>query len=124
MPPPVPPQGNFLTTIGDIGITNDTIVTPVGSAPLRASQWMVSDMTRTESKIPTWAIVCAIVFALACLLGLLFLLAKEQQTTGFVGVSVRSEDLSHQTSVPVSSPEQVVYVRQQVSYAQSLAARP
>ncbi len=122
--PPVPPAGTFLTTIGDIGITNDSVVTPNGSAPLRGSQWLATDMTRTESKIPTWAIVCAIVFAIFCLLGLLFLLAKEQRTTGYVGVSVRSGDLLHQTQVPVWSPEQVAYVRQQVAYAQSLAARP
>lgn len=32
----------------------------------------------------------AIIFALACLLGLLFLLVKEDVTTGYVQVSVRS----------------------------------
>jgi len=118
-----PPQSPYLVTIGDIGVTADQVVTPNGSAPLRGSQWIATDMTRTESKIPSWAIILAIVFAIFCLIGLLFLLVKEQQTTGYVDVSVRSDNLYHQTQVPISSPEAVAHVRQQVAYVQSLAAR-
>jgi hypothetical protein len=131
-PPAVPqPAGDLqspdatdpiVLTIGDIGVTRNWVVTPNGTARLGGSQWIARDMTRTESKIPTWAIVLAVVFALVCLLGLLFLLAKEKYTTGYVEVSVQAGNLSHATQIPVSSQYQVAQIRQQVSQAQTLAA--
>ena len=69
-----------------------------------------------------WAIVLAVVFALVCLLGLLFLLVKEKYTTGYVEVSVQAGNLVHATQIPVSSQYQVAQIRQQVSQAQTLAA--
>jgi len=118
-----PKAGPYLLTIGDIGVTSDTIVTPNGTAPLAGSQWIATDMTRTESKIPTWAIVMAIVFAIFCLLGLFFLLVKERVTTGYVDVGVRSGDLYHRTQIPVSNEYQVSQTRALVAQAQSLAAQ-
>jgi hypothetical protein len=112
----------IVLTIGDIGVTRNWVVTPNGTARLGGSQWIARDMTRTESKIPTWAIVLAVVFALVCLLGLLFLLAKEKYTTGYVEVSVQAGNLFHATQIPVSSQYQVAQIRQQVSQAQTLAA--
>jgi hypothetical protein len=109
-------------TIGDIGVTRNWVVTPNGTARIGGSQWIVRDTTRTESKIPTWAIVLAVVFALVCLLGLLFLLVKERYTTGSVEVSVQAGSLSHATQIPVSNQLQVAQIRQQVSQAQTLAA--
>ena len=112
----------IVLTIGDIGVTRNWVVTPNGTARLGGSQWIARDMTRTESKIPTWAIVLAVVFALVCLLGLLFLLAKEKHTTGYFEVSVQAGNLLHATQIPVSSQYQVAQIRQQVSQAQTLAA--
>lgn len=112
----------IVLTIGDIGVTRNWVVTPNGTARLDGSQWIARDMTRTESKIPTWAIVLAVVFALVCLLGLLFLLAKEKYTTGYFEVSVQAGNLFHATQIPVSSQYQVAQIRQQVSQAQTLAA--
>jgi hypothetical protein len=80
------------------------------------------DMSRTESRIPGWAVVMAIIFAILCLIGLLFLLVKETTTTGYVDVSVRSGDLYHRTQIPVWSQESVAQVRQLVGQAQTLAA--
>lgn len=113
----------FLLTIGDIGVTSEWVVTPNGNAPVGGSQWILTDMTRTESKIPTWAIICAILFSLACLTGLFFLLVKEQQTTGYVEVMVRSGSLYHKTQVPISYQEQIQQVRALVSQAQTIAAQ-
>jgi uncharacterized membrane protein YeiB len=112
----------IVLTIGDIGVTRNWVVTPNGTARVGGSQWIARDMTRTESKIPTWAIVLAVVFALVCLLGLLFLLAKEKHTTGYVEVSVQAGNLVHATQIPVSSQYQVAQIRQHVSQAQTLAA--
>jgi hypothetical protein len=104
-------------------VTPDWIVTPNGNAPMGGSQWIVTDMTRTESRIPAWAIICAIIFALACLLGLFFLLVKEYETSGYVEVSVRSGNLYHKTQIPISYPAQVQQIRALVSQAQAIAAQ-
>jgi hypothetical protein len=113
----------YLLTIGDIGITSDSVITPNGQGALANSQWIVTDMSTTESKMPAYAIVLAIIFFLACLLGLLFLLIKETKTTGYVEVSVRTGDMYHKTQIPVSNPQQIAQIRQMVSQAQALAAQ-
>jgi hypothetical protein len=118
-PPPVQP---YVLTIGDAGLTPTHVVTPNGTAPLRGSQWIVRDMTVTSSTTPTYAVVLAVFFALACLLGLLFLLIKEQKTSGYVEVSVTSGPLYHVTQLPVSNPYQVMAIRQLVAQAQAMAA--
>ncbi|MFH8586071.1 hypothetical protein ACH4GP_16920 [Streptomyces celluloflavus] len=117
-----PPGGAGMTlSLGDIAVTGDTIMTPAGPMPLRGAVWTATDMSRTEERIPTHAVVLAIVFFLFCLLGLLFLLMKERTTTGFVQVAVHSGGRHHSTMIPVQSPEQVMYVFNQVNYARSLS---
>jgi hypothetical protein len=113
----------LLLTIGDIGVSRHWVVTPNGSTRLSGTTWIVQDQSRTESRIPSYAIVLAIVFAIACLLGLLFLLIKEQQTTGYVSVTVQSDSLFHVAQVPVSSPDDVARIRGDVNQAQSLAVQ-
>ena len=76
----------------------------------------------TRETIPTWAIVCAVVFFVFCFLGLLFLLAKERHTEGFVQVVVQGPHLLHTVQLPVWSQEQVWDYNQRVNYARSLAA--
>lgn len=126
---PVPPVATnvvtpgFVLTIGDIGITHDTVVTPNGNAPLAGSQWLLIDRTTVQSKIPTWAIVMAIIFSLCALLGLLFLLVKESVITGYAEVSVRSENLVHMTQLPVYRPRDIDLYRRLVAQAQTLAAQ-
>src|SRR5689334_8949065 len=50
-----------ILTIGEIQVTSSTVRTPVGELPLRGSQWHISDAWTTEQRIPTWAIVLAVV---------------------------------------------------------------
>jgi hypothetical protein len=118
---PAPATQPFLVTIGDIGVTQDAVVTPNGSGPVAGSQWIVTDRTVTTQAIPTWAIVMAVLFALACLLGLLFLLVKETRISGYVEVTVRTGDVMHMTQLPVHSADDVARYRHMVSYAQGLA---
>jgi hypothetical protein len=118
-----PPSAQpFLMTIGDIGITADRVITPNGSGPLAGSQWICTDMSRTESKMPALAVVLAIVFAIFCLLGLLFLLMKETKTSGYVEVSVRTGNIYHKVQIPINNVGHVAQVREQVNKAQVLAA--
>ncbi|TSB32535.1 hypothetical protein [Streptomyces benahoarensis] len=119
---PGQPQGAGVAfSIGDIAISGDTIMTPSGPMPLKGAIWTATDMSRTEEKIPTHAIVLGIVFFFFCLLGLLFLLMKERVTTGFVQVTVASGGRHHATMVPVQSRDQVMYVLNQVNHARSLS---
>lgn len=121
--PSAPLPESFVLVIGDIGVSPHWVVTPNGSAPLRSVQWIVRDMSRTEERIPAYAIVLAIIFFLACLLGLLFLLIKERRIVGYVEVAVRGEGLYHVVQIPATGPGTLPWVNAQVHQARSLAAR-
>ncbi|WP_051450891.1 hypothetical protein [Actinospica robiniae] len=111
-----------MVTIGDIACTNTTVITPSGQAPIGGVVWSFTDMSRTTRSIPTWAIVCTVIFFLFCLLGLLFLLAKEDRTDGSVQVVVQGRGFLHQVQLPVSSIMQVQDYAARVNYARSLSA--
>lgn len=114
----------YLYQVGDIGVTADTIVTYRGTAPLAGSTWLAIDQSRVEEKIPVWAIVMAVIFASLCLIGLLFLLVKEQQISGHVEVRVQSGEFWHVTHVPVIDAGHVPWIMHQVSLIQGQAQRP
>jgi hypothetical protein len=114
--------GPVMVTIGDIVCTNTTVITPSGQAPIGGVVWSYTDMSRTNRGIPTWAIVCAVVFFFFCLLGLLFLLAKEERTEGSVQVVVQGPGFLHQAQLPVYSLMQVQDYAARVNYARSLTA--
>jgi hypothetical protein len=113
-----------MVTIGDIICTSTEVITPSGRAPLTTATWSFTDMSRTTRSIPVWAIVCAVVFFLFCLLGLLFLLAREDRTDGWVQVTVQAPGLLHVTQIPVSTPMAVSDINARVNYARSLAFGP
>ena len=110
-----------MLSFGDITVMSDSIVTPSGTMPLKGAVWTATDMSRTEEKIPTVAIVLAIIFALFCLIGLLFLLMKEKRTTGFIQVTVTSGGRHHSTMIPAMSPETSQMVMAQVNTARSMS---
>ncbi|MET9649291.1 hypothetical protein ABZZ44_03260 [Streptomyces sp. NPDC006460] len=125
---PVPPQhapmghgGGAQLSLGDITVVGDQIITPAGSMPLKGAVWNAMDMSRTEEKIPTVAIVLAIIFALLCLVGLLFLLMKEKKTTGFIQVTVTSGGRHHATMIPATGPDTIHWVMGQLNFARSLS---
>ena len=112
----------ILTSIGDIAFSTHWLVTPVGTKPLRGTQILVTDFSRTERKTPGWAIVLAIVLAFFALLGLLFLLVKENVTVGSVQVTVHNDGLAHATQLFVRSPYEVAEIQQRANYARQLIA--
>ena len=117
-PAAVPEQA--LVVIGDITISKSWLVTPVGSRPLVGTQIFVTDFSRTETKIPTWAIVLAIIGAFFFLLGLFFLLARETVTTGSLQVSVQKDDLAYATQIPAANASVAQDVHARVNYARQL----
>jgi hypothetical protein len=115
------PAGQVLVTIGDISVEQYRIVTPAGVMPTRGTNWSAMDMSRTEERIPGYAIALAIILAIfTCLIGLLFLLIKERRTTGFVQVTVQNGGRTHNTHVSVNSPAQVADTLARVNFARTL----
>ncbi|GAA4908388.1 hypothetical protein [Streptomonospora salina] len=118
-----------LTTVGDIAITRTSVVTPAGRLPIKGSTWTVTDMTHTTQGVSQTGIVLTVVslviFIWFCgvgVLGLLFLLMKEEKTTGNIQVTVQGDGVYHSTMVPAQGPQTLVQVTQTVNYARSLAA--
>ncbi|MFD0269893.1 hypothetical protein ACFVGY_25525 [Streptomyces sp. NPDC127106] len=121
-PAPVPPMGGGGgLTLGDITIAGDQIITPSGTMPLKGAMWNATDFSRTETKIPSHAIVLAIIFFIFCLLGLLFLLMKEKTTTGYIQVTVTSGGRHHATMIPAIDASTFQWVMGQVNYARSMS---
>lgn len=110
-----------LFTIGDLGVTEHWILAPSGSVPIAGSTWIATPVVTTSKDIPSWAIVCAILFFLVCLLGLLFLLVKEEKTSGYYDIQVHGVGLQHSVRLPVSSMAQVAQYDQAVNHARQLA---
>jgi hypothetical protein len=113
--------GPTLVQIGDIVCTQTEVITPSGRCPINKVVWTFTDMSQTTTEIPSWAIVLAIVFFFFCLLGLLFLLVKENRTTGWVQITVQGDRFLHQVQLPVSSSNQVAEYNARVGYARSLS---
>lgn len=114
--------GPQLLTIGDISVSQHTVVTPGGRFPLQGSVWTVTDMSRTDRSTPAWAIIVGVLtFWWTCLLGLLFLLVKENRTSGHIQVTVQREGRFHAATIPATSPADAHRVHQQVNYVRSLS---
>jgi hypothetical protein len=111
-----------LVTIGDIACTQTQVITPMGRGSLRGTTWIATRQTTISEKIPTYAIVLAVIFALACLLGLLFLLIKERTLQGFVQVSVQGPGVYYATQVPVGTDAEVNDIESRVNYVRSLVS--
>ncbi len=129
-PPPAPPvsatlpvsalaAGQILVELGDVAVTQASIITPNGAYPLAGSIWIVTDNTVETESVSTVGIILAIVFFLACLLGLLFLLMKHKKLTGSVQVMVQGHGYYHATQLPPGSGP---VVQQKVAYIRNLVA--
>ena len=116
-------QAPALLTLGALQVTDSHIFTPLGALPLTDSNVTFVDQTRDATKIPTWAIVLTIVTVWFFLLGLLFLLAKETRTAGYVSITVQHRDgRSYTEHVAVSSAYHRDQVIAQAKWMQQAAA--
>jgi hypothetical protein len=112
-----------IAQIGEVQVTSTTVRTPAGQFPLRGSQWSVTDQWMADQKIPTWAVVLAILLFF-CIgpFSLLFLLAKESVNRGVVQVQVGNGPYLYVARLPADSQQYVQYIYQQVNYVRSLAS--
>lgn len=120
-PQPAPVTDTPLGTIGEIAFSQTTVMTPIGRFPIKGTVWTVNDMSRTEQSIPVWAIIVAILFIWTCLLSLLFLLVKEQKTTGHIQVTVQGHNQHYSTNIMANHSNTAYQVHQQVNYARNFA---
>jgi hypothetical protein len=113
-----------LFTVGDITVTQNSVIVPHGRYSLRGTVWSVQNQTYMIQSTPQWAIIVAIIgFFFVCLFSLFFLLAKESKVHGFITVTVQGQDgLRHSTQIPVYNPMTAAWVQGQISQAQALAA--
>ncbi len=114
----------IVAQVGEIGVSRGWVYLPQGRFAVRGTTWTMSDQIVESTTIPAYAIVLAVIFAVACLLGLLFLLVKERTVQGVVQVSVEGDGFYHATQVPVSSWAAITDTHSRVEYARSLAAAP
>jgi hypothetical protein len=117
---PSPAYDTPILSIGDITVTRTSVIVPTGRYPLRDTNWSVHDAVVVTQAIPAYAIVLAVVFAVFCLIGLLFLLIKEPRFSGLVSVTVIGKDLYHTTQLPAGHGISA-YVASQVNQARMLA---
>lgn len=121
LPPVTQPAEPTLVTIGDIIVSQNWVTTPTGVRRRAEVSWSVTPMYQSTQAIPTWAIICAVAFFLVCFLGLLFLLVKEERTTGHMQVTVQAPGFAHVCYIPVSSLAQAQDVVARVDYVRALA---
>jgi hypothetical protein len=117
-------QDPALFTIGDITVTQSSVMVPHGRYPLRGTVWSVQNQTYVTQSTPQWAIVVAILgFFFICVFSLFFLLAKESHVHGFITVTVQGQDgLRHTTQIPAYNAMTGPWVQQQINHAQALAS--
>ncbi|MEZ5210090.1 hypothetical protein [Gordonia sp. (in: high G+C Gram-positive bacteria)] len=122
-PPPGGPLEPPLVTIGDIVVTRSHVITPSGTFALKGARWNVVNYTQTTQTTSQTGLILAIVGAvLICALSLLFLLMKEDKTTGYVQVIVAGANgVQHVCNIPAYSPAVLPDISSRVSYAQSLS---
>ncbi|WP_433664994.1 hypothetical protein ACQPW1_24165 [Nocardia sp. CA-128927] len=127
-PEPPPPQWNpsapapVLVTVGDVACTATHVMTPSGQHPLAGTNWIVTNQTSVDQRIPSYAIVLAVLLMVFCLLGLLFLAVKEEKIQGFVQVSVQGPGFYYATQVRITDRAQVIDTERRVNYIRSLVA--
>ena len=81
----------------------------------------MSDMSQTYERMSPVGIILCILFIWVCLLGLLFLLMKEQVVSGYIQVTVQGGGIQHSTLIPANR-QTAWQVNQTVNYARSLAS--
>lgn len=112
-----------LVSLGDVTVTQEQVITPQGARPLGEVTWTFTDASQTTQEIPQWAVICAIVgFFFVCFFSLLFLLAKETKTQGWVQITVQAPGFAHTTQLPVYGAFQVSDYAARFEYARSLSA--
>jgi hypothetical protein len=114
----------IVAQVGEIGVSRDWVYLPHGRFAVRGTTWTMTDQVVESTTIPAYAIVLAVIFFMACLLGLLFLLVKEHTVQGVVQVAVEGDGFYHATQVPVSSWAAITDTHRRVEYARGLAVSP
>lgn len=113
-----------MVQIGEIACTQNWLMVPGSTVPLSGCDFQLRESVTVQRRIPPYAIVLAIIFFMACLLGLLFLLIQEDVLSGSVEVTVsKPGGPKFNASVPVRSQRDIDEVRSKVDYARALVVQ-
>jgi len=124
VPEPLNPE-QPQTYIGDIGVSERWIWTPIGVFPIRGSRWAVQDSTAVTQQTSGAGIALAIVFfAVSCGLSLFFLLMKTVNVSGVIQVTVEGDGFQYTTMLTPRDAQTGWQVTQQVNWARGIAAMP
>lgn len=129
--------GNHMANLGDVQVYERVIVTPVGQWPMRGAQFLLAQqpqVVRRTTGVGVGLAVASVALALitavfTCggglifLLGLLFLLLKDEGLAGPAIVVIRAGGQVYQAQVPLAAPSQLPWLVNNVNYCQALAAR-
>jgi len=108
-------------TIGDVAISDHWLVSPAGTVPVAGTQWSTQHMWSTRRYLPGWAVVLCILTWWIFLLGFLWLLVREERTTGSILVTVTRPKFMHTMSFPVLTPGDAQRTEAAVARARQLA---
>lgn len=109
-----------LVSIGSVDVTENQVITPVGSWPLSEVNVSTFDQTWTRTYTPGWAIFMMVFFIWFFMLSLLFLFAKERHTSGHVTILIQAGPYSYTEQLPVGNALQHADVFNRVAYLQGL----
>lgn len=115
----------WVVRFGDIGVSRNFLSTPSGISALKGTTFSIVDRTVAAQRIPTWAVIAAIVgFFVIFVLSLLFLLVKETAPAGTVEVTAANPEtgVRHTTSLAITSSGDIADAYARVNAAQQLAA--
>jgi len=107
--------------VGDIAVCDHWIVTPTGTVKAQEATWQTTPMWQNRRVLPTWAVVMAICTFWIFLLGLLFLLVREERAEGTIQVTVTAPGFMHLTYLPVRSAAEAAQHEASVAKARQLA---
>lgn len=123
--PGAPQYYPTVVQLGDAAFSEAWVMTPIGTVPLRGTQLFITDQTRSERYTPGWAITLAIIGFFFFLLGLLFLLVKEERVVGYVQITITNGAFTYQTMEPVhfNRAAQMQDVQNRANYVRGLIMR-
>lgn len=119
------PTDQWLVSFGDVSVSRQWLAVSGRTVPLRGTTFEVADRTHLSSRIPTWAVVVAIVgFFVIFVLSLLFLLVRENVVAGQIDITVRNDEagVHHTTPFRIMSSGDAADLHARVNYARQLVA--
>jgi len=111
-----------IARVGEIEVTLTAVRTPAGRFPLIGSQWDIGTEWVPELRIPSWAVVLALLgFFVMGPFSLLFLRVRRAWARGVTTVTVTGGPHRYVVRIPVAYQTYARQLAHRVNYVRSLA---